>query len=190
MEQTHVPYRNNKLTQLMQDSLGGNAKTLMFLNISPSDSDLDETLTSLMWDTNILLGEWRNTFQMFLKWSCVSYNVIMLISQRSYATRVKAITNSAQRNIDNKEIAQLKEVCIVNSFFSQDLFYPWMMASKFNSLNSHLFYFKGDFKTEVRPACWRRRISFMTYCIILDNIALFSIKACFLFKTYEPETEP
>ncbi|XP_066509738.1 uncharacterized protein [Hoplias malabaricus] len=47
-EQSHVPYRNNKLTQLMQDSLGGNAKTLMFLNISPSDCNLDETLTSLM----------------------------------------------------------------------------------------------------------------------------------------------
>ncbi|KAA0716970.1 Kinesin-like protein klp-20 [Triplophysa tibetana] len=77
MEQPHVPYRNNKLTQLMQDSLGGNAKTLMFLNISPSDSDLDETLTSLI-----------------------------------YATRVKAITNNAQRNIDNKEIAQLKEVIL------------------------------------------------------------------------------
>lgn len=54
MEQPHVPYRNNKLTQLMQDSLGGNAKTLMFLNISPSDCNLDETLTSLMWEQSTL----------------------------------------------------------------------------------------------------------------------------------------
>ncbi len=54
MEQPHVPYRNNKLTQLMQDSLGGNAKTLMFLNISPSDCNLDETLTSLMWEASTL----------------------------------------------------------------------------------------------------------------------------------------
>ena len=42
-----VPYRNHLLTQLMQDSLGGNAKTLMFVNISPADSNLDETRGAL-----------------------------------------------------------------------------------------------------------------------------------------------
>lgn len=35
-------------SQVMQDSLGGNAKTLMIVNISPSEFNLDETLTSLM----------------------------------------------------------------------------------------------------------------------------------------------
>ncbi|XP_015242869.1 PREDICTED: kinesin-like calmodulin-binding protein isoform X1 [Cyprinodon variegatus] len=74
-ELPHVPYRNSKLTQVMQDSLGGNAKTLMIVNISPSEHNLEETITSLI-----------------------------------YATRVKAITNNAQRNVDSKEIAQLKEV--------------------------------------------------------------------------------
>ncbi len=38
-----VPYRDHKLTQLLQDSLGGNAKTLMFVNVSPSGYNLDET---------------------------------------------------------------------------------------------------------------------------------------------------
>lgn len=46
-----VPYRNHKLTQLMQDSLGGTAKTLMFVNCSPANSNMDETLMSLKYAT-------------------------------------------------------------------------------------------------------------------------------------------
>ncbi|ODN02246.1 Kinesin-like calmodulin-binding protein [Orchesella cincta] len=46
-DQAFVPYRNNKLTLLMQDSIGGNAKTLMFVNISPSSYNLEETIISL-----------------------------------------------------------------------------------------------------------------------------------------------
>merc|ERR1719189_2372442 len=46
-----IPYRNHKLTQLMQDSLGGTAKTLMFVNCSPASSNADETLMSLKYAT-------------------------------------------------------------------------------------------------------------------------------------------
>lgn len=74
-EQQFIPYRNNKLTMLMQDSLGGNAKTLMFVNISPADYNTDETVTSL-----------------------------------TYASRVKLITNDAQKNSENKEINRLKAI--------------------------------------------------------------------------------
>ena len=44
-----VPYRDNKLTMLMKDSIGGNAKTLMFVNISPSDKSCDESNSSLQY---------------------------------------------------------------------------------------------------------------------------------------------
>merc|ERR1711920_289663 len=44
-----VPYRNHKLTMLMQDSLGGSAKTLMFVNCSPAGSNFEETQMSLKW---------------------------------------------------------------------------------------------------------------------------------------------
>mmetsp|Transcript_4379 Transcript_4379/g.13249 ORF Transcript_4379/g.13249 Transcript_4379/m.13249 type:complete len:985 (-) Transcript_4379:519-3473(-) len=70
-----IPYRNNKLTLVMQDSLGGNAKTLMFVNISPADYNVDETITSL-----------------------------------KYASRVKLIQNTANKNAETEEIAQLKAI--------------------------------------------------------------------------------
>jgi hypothetical protein len=43
----HVPYRDSKLTRLLQDSLGGNSHTLMLACISPSNSDYAETLNTL-----------------------------------------------------------------------------------------------------------------------------------------------
>jgi len=46
-----IPYRNHKLTQLMQDAIGGQSKTLMFVNCSPASSNGDETLMSLKYAT-------------------------------------------------------------------------------------------------------------------------------------------
>ena len=43
----HIPYRNSKLTYLLNDSLGGNTKTFLIATISPSDSNFDETLSTL-----------------------------------------------------------------------------------------------------------------------------------------------
>eukprot|EP00762_Andalucia_godoyi_P002320 ANDGO_07594.mRNA.1 Kinesin-II 95 kDa subunit len=44
---THIPYRDSKLTRLLQDSLGGNTKTVMVANIGPADYNFDETLSTL-----------------------------------------------------------------------------------------------------------------------------------------------
>lgn len=43
----HIPYRDSKLTRLLQDSLGGNTKTVMIAALSPADYNYDETLSTL-----------------------------------------------------------------------------------------------------------------------------------------------
>ena len=43
----HVPYRDSKLTRILQDSLGGNCRTAMIACVCPSHDAIDETLTTL-----------------------------------------------------------------------------------------------------------------------------------------------
>ena len=43
----HVPYRESKLTRILQDSLGGNSNTYMIACVSPADSNFSETLSTI-----------------------------------------------------------------------------------------------------------------------------------------------
>ncbi|KAG8855775.1 kinesin motor protein cin8 [Serendipita sp. 411] len=44
---SHIPYRESKLTRLLQDSLGGKTKTCIVANVSPAESNLEETFSTL-----------------------------------------------------------------------------------------------------------------------------------------------
>jgi hypothetical protein len=54
-EEKFIPYRNNMLTMMLQDSLGGNAKTLCFVNTSPADYNAEETNSSLTYAARMKL---------------------------------------------------------------------------------------------------------------------------------------
>jgi kinesin family member 17 len=43
----HVPYRDSKLTRMLQDSLGGNTKTVMIAACSPASDNYEETMSTL-----------------------------------------------------------------------------------------------------------------------------------------------
>lgn len=48
---SHVPYRDSKLTRLLQDSLGGNSKTIMIANIGPASFNFEETINTLRYSS-------------------------------------------------------------------------------------------------------------------------------------------
>lgn len=49
----HIPYRNSKLTHLLQESLGGDSKTCVFVNVSPTEDNLSETHSTLNFGKSI-----------------------------------------------------------------------------------------------------------------------------------------
>jgi len=50
----HIPYRQNKLTYLLKDSIGGNSKTYMIANIWPEANHIEETISTLKFASRMM----------------------------------------------------------------------------------------------------------------------------------------
>ena len=98
-EQGHIPYRDHKLTMLLSDCLGGSAKTLMFVNTSPSDDNLDETQSSLAYAQRVRLIKNEATRN-------VSTKEVELLRKQLAAWRAKAGGTEADDLLDVADARQ------------------------------------------------------------------------------------
>lgn len=62
----HIPYRQNKLTNLLKDSIGGNSKTIMIANIWPEALHLEETISTLKFASRMMKVQNEATIQLKL----------------------------------------------------------------------------------------------------------------------------
>ncbi|KAK8686850.1 hypothetical protein V6N13_085687, partial [Hibiscus sabdariffa] len=87
-----IPYENSMLTNILADSLGGNSKSLMFVNICPNAANLSETLSSL-------------------NFSARARNSVLSLGNRDTIKKWRDVANDARKELyeKDKEIQDLKQ---------------------------------------------------------------------------------
>ncbi|XP_054821452.1 kinesin-like protein KIN-12C [Prosopis cineraria] len=118
----HVPYRDSRLTFLLQDSLGGNSKTVMIANVSPSICSANETLSTLKFaqraklvQNNVKVNEGTSGDINALQWQ-----IQQLKSQLSFLIKHKnfrSLTSNLEPYPELHRLSELSEGC--NSFMEK-----------------------------------------------------------------------
>ncbi|PKC08526.1 P-loop containing nucleoside triphosphate hydrolase protein, partial [Rhizophagus irregularis] len=96
---THIPYRDSKLTRLLQDSLGGNAQTLMIACVSPAEFNLNETVNTLKYANrarNIKNSAAIN--QEETGWNDIIHLQNLVVKLRSEISNLKVALSNANSN--------------------------------------------------------------------------------------------
>ena len=65
-DKAHIPYRDSKLTRMLQESLGGNARTTIIINCSPAAEDAKESISSLRFGTRYCLARSEMFLRIFI----------------------------------------------------------------------------------------------------------------------------
>jgi hypothetical protein len=96
---SHVPYRDSKLTRLMQDSLGGNAFTVMIACVSPIEFNLNETLNTLKYAARARNIKNRAEInEVEVGWEDVEHLQSTVVKLRAEVERLKGLTTGEIRS--------------------------------------------------------------------------------------------
>lgn len=110
---THIPYRDSKLTRLLQDSLGGNAHTLMIACVSPTEYNVNETVNTLQYANrarNIKNKAELNEVE--VGWDDIEYLQTQVLKLRKELQIVKGFrsgtagSEAALRAMDQKDVLE------------------------------------------------------------------------------------
>ncbi|KFB34942.1 hypothetical protein ZHAS_00000635 [Anopheles sinensis] len=113
---SHVPYRDSKLTRLLQDSLGGNSQTIMIACVSPSDRDFMETLNTLKYANRA--RNIKNKVQINQDQSSRTISLL----RREIASLQREILDYKQgkRSVDAEGNETISDVSLENAILMQD----------------------------------------------------------------------
>ena len=108
---THVPYRDSKLTRLLQDSLGGNCRTAMVACVSPLASALDDTPSTLQFTSRAKAIRNNARVNLQARKSATAHHV------QTYQNHI-AITSQSHRNhIANKPQSYRNHIAIISQSY-------------------------------------------------------------------------
>ncbi|KAI7897837.1 uncharacterized protein BX663DRAFT_556388 [Cokeromyces recurvatus] len=111
---THIPYRDSKLTRLLQDSLGGNSQTLMLACVSPADTNFMETVNTLKYANRARNIKNRVVVNQDLKGSDVNQLKALISRLRMEIATLRVEGSSSSSTVSSKshhinEMNQLRE---------------------------------------------------------------------------------
>ncbi|XP_072385373.1 kinesin-like protein KIF18A isoform X1 [Diabrotica undecimpunctata] len=101
--QRHVPYRDSKLTRLLKDSLGGNCKTVMIANVSPSSLSFEDTYNTLKYATRAK----KIKSNIHMNVAKVDLNIIHYVKMIDDLTNEnKTLKQQLKEEVDKKEMLE------------------------------------------------------------------------------------